>query len=98
MSISSLSCASRVEIQGIHPPVIRYRNNGANEVSVFQKGYVACKLFQHASLAFALLVLAGGVEINPGYRSLTDVRKSRRLKIAHLNIRSLRQKTDSIRL
>ena len=51
---------------------------------------------QHASLAFALLALAGDVEINPGYRSVADIRKCRGLKIAHLNIHSLRQKTDSL--
>ena len=45
-----------------------------------------------------LLALAGDIELNPGYRSLVDVRKTRGLKIAHLNIRSLRQKTDMIRL
>ena len=45
-----------------------------------------------------LLALAGDIELNPGYRSLVDVRKTGGLKIAHLNIRSLRQKTDMIRL
>ena len=64
-----------MEIQAIHPPVKRYIHNGAKEVSGFQNGYVACKLLQHASLAFALLVLAGDVEINPGYWSLADIRK-----------------------
>ena len=45
-----------------------------------------------------LLAFAGDIELRPGYRSLVDVRKTRGLKIAHLNIRSLRQKTDMIRL
>ena len=37
-------------------------------------------------------------QTNPGYWSLDDIRRTRGLKIAHLNIRSLRQKIDSIRL
>ena len=64
--------ASRVEI---HPPVKRYVHKGAKEINSFQNGYVVCTLLQHASLAFALIVLAGDVEINPGYRSLADIRK-----------------------
>ena len=44
----------------------------------------------------ALLALVGDVELNPGYRSLEDVRSSRGLRIAHLNIRSLRNKSDSL--
>ena len=73
--------ASRVEIQAIHPPVKCYMHNGAKEVSSFQNGYVACKLLQHASLAFALLVLAGNVDINPGYRRLANIRKCQGLRL-----------------
>ena len=82
--------ASKVEIQAFHAPVKCHGRIGDKEVSGFQKGYIACKLFQHASLAFVLLALAGDVEINPGYRSLVDIRRTRGLKIVHLNIRSLR--------
>ena len=81
---------SRVKIQSFHLSAERYRRSGDKEVGNFQKGYVACKLFQHASLAFSLLVLAGDVEINPGYCSLDDIKKTRGLKCVHLNIRSLR--------
>ena len=49
-------------------------------------------------MAFALIVLSGDVEPNPGFRCLADIKKTRGLKIAHLNIRSLRNKTDSLRL
>ena len=67
-------------------------------VSGHQKGYVTCKLFQHATLVLALVILAGDVELNPRYQNMADIRKARGLKIAHLNIRSLRHKTDSLRV
>ena len=78
--------ACRVDIRSFHA------------VGAFQKGFITCKLLLHASLALALIALAGDVELNPGYRSLEDVRSSRGLRIAHLNIRSLRNKLDSLRL
>ena len=57
-----------------------------------------CKLFQHACFALTLIALAGDIESNPGYLTLDDIKTTRGLKIAHLNIRSLRNKTDSLRL
>ena len=89
---------SAVKIQLFHPSAECYRRKESTQVGNSQKGYVACKLFQHASLAFSLLVLAGDVEINPGYRNLDDIRTTRGLKLVHLNIRSLRQKADLTRL
>jgi hypothetical protein len=50
------------------------------------------KLFQQTSLAFALIALSGDVEPNPSFKCLDDIEKARGLKIAHLNIRSLRNK------
>ena len=40
------------------------------------------------------VLIAGDVSLNPGpkYQSFTDVASSRGLKIAHLNLRSLRNK------
>ena len=57
-----------------------------------------CKLFHRACFALALIALAGDIESNPGYQTLDDIRNTRGLKIAHLNIRSLVHKTDSLRL
>ena len=57
-----------------------------------------CKLFHRACFALALIALAGNIEFNPGYQTLDDIRNTRGLKIAHLNIRSLVHKTDSLRL
>ena len=88
--------ACRVEIQSFHSLARRPAKH--QEVGAFQKGFLTCKLLLHASLALALIALAGDVELNPGYRCLEDVRSSRGLRIAHLNIRSLRNKSDSLRL
>ena len=57
-----------------------------------------CKLFQHACFALTLIALAGHIESNPGYLTLDDIKTTRGLKISHLNIQSLRNKTDSLRL
>ncbi|EDO43679.1 predicted protein [Nematostella vectensis] len=57
-----------------------------------------CKLFHRACFALALIALAGDIESNPGYLALNDIKNTRGLKIAHLNIRSLINKTDSLRL
>ena len=57
-----------------------------------------CKLIQRGSLALVLIALSGDVEVNPGFVSLDDLKSIRGLKIAHLNIRSLRHKSDSLRL
>lgn len=88
--------ACRVDIQSFHSLARRPAKHQA--VGAFQKGFITCKLLLHASLALALIALAGDVELNPGYRSLEDVRSSRGLRIAHLNIRSLSNKSDSLRL
>ena len=62
------------------------------------KAVILCKLFHRACFALALIALAGDIESNPGYQTLDDIRNTRGLKIAHLNIRSLVHKTDSLRL
>ena len=56
--------------------------------------YLAC----WTGLILALIALAGDIESNPVYQTLDDIRNTRGLKIAHLNIRSLVHKTDSLRL
>lgn len=67
-----------------------------------QTAYIqACitfKLLQRALLASALVALSGDVEVNPGFNCLADIKRNRGLTIAHLNIRSLRNKIDLIRL
>ena len=78
--------------------VPRNKSSRRHELSGSQKIILACKLFHRASFALALLVLAGDIELNPGYVTLNDIKTTQGLKIAHLNIRSLRNKTDSLRL
>jgi exonuclease III len=46
----------------------------------------------------ALIRLSGDVELNPGYVNIEDIRNTRGLKISHLNVRSLRNKVDILRL
>ena len=46
----------------------------------------------------ALIFLSGDTELNPGFQTLKYIKSTRGLKIAHLNIRSLRNKTDALRL
>ena len=88
--------ACRVEIQAFHSLARRPAKH--QDIGTFQKGLITCKLLLHASLALALIALAGDVELNPGYKCLNDIRNSRGLRIAHLNIRSLRNKSDTLRL
>lgn len=57
-----------------------------------------CKLLQRGSVALVLIILSGDVEVNPGFMSLDDVKSIRGLKIAHLNVRSLRYKSNLLRL
>ena len=70
----------------------------SQDLNGFQKGYLLCKLIQRTSLALALIALSGDVEPNPGFLSLDHIKMTRGLKVAHLNIRSLRNKIDSLRL
>ena len=60
--------------------------------------HFACSLTQHSCLALTLIVLSGDVELNPGYRTLKNTKEVRGLKIAHLNARSIMNKTDQIQL
>lgn len=92
--VSKVSC--RTEIAGN----LRQQRNpsGDKEFSNSLKAVMLCKLFHRACFALALIALAGDIESNPGYQTLDDIRNTRGLKIAHLNIRSLVHKTDSLRL
>ena len=60
--------------------------------------YLTCKLLQRSFLTMALIRLSGDVELNPGYVNIQDIRNTRGLKIGHLNVRSLRNKVDMVRL
>ena len=91
--VSQLTC--KVEIHSFHCTT---RQADSRPLGVFQKSVIVCNLLQHALFAAILVALAGDVELNPGFRSLADVRKARGLKIVHINIRSLRYKMDSLRM
>ena len=92
--VSQINC--RTEIAGASfrrtEPTHRY------ELDRIPKGELLCKRFQHVCFALTLIALAGDIESNPGSLTLDDIKTTRGLKIAHLNIRSLRNKTDSLRL
>ena len=60
--------------------------------------YFAGKLIQRSCLALTLIALSGDIELNPGYRILKITKDFRGLKIAHLNVRSIRNKIDQIQL
>ena len=49
--------ATKVEIKTFHSRPVE-RSSKSETVSEFWKGYVACKIFQHATLALALIALA----------------------------------------
>ena len=91
---SQMNC--RNEVAGIsfhrNEPTRRQESSGR------LKSVVLCKLFHRACFALALTALAGDIETNPGYQKFDDIKSTRGLKIAHLNIRSLANKTDSLRL
>ena len=61
---------------------------------------VGCCLLKTTLIAFYLILLGGDISRNPGpgYHDMDEIRKARGLKIAHLNIRSLRHKIDPLRL
>lgn len=92
--VSQMNC--RTEIVGNLRQ--RRKSSGDKQLSQSLKAVVLCKLFHRACFALALIALAGDIETNPGYQTLEDIRNTRGLKIAHLNIRSLVNKTDSLRL
>ena len=51
-----------------------------------------CRLFHRALFVLALIALVGDIELNPGYQTFDDMKTTRGLKIAHLNIRCLKNK------
>ena len=89
--VSQLNCrtdfATKFSIRRRNDPDQRHGLNG------LQKSIMLCRLFHRASFA-----LAGDIELNPGYQTFDDMKTTRGLKIAHLNIRSLKNKIDSLRL
>ena len=87
--------ASKPEIQAFSVRKVTHELKG---VKLSQTVLLTCKLFQRASLAMILIALSGDIELNPGFKFLNDIKKNRGLKIAHLNVRSLRNKIDQIRL
>ena len=93
--VSQMSCKFEISDFSLGHRNKPQRRQGLNG---YQKSAMLCKLFHRASFAMALILLAGDIERNPGYQTLDDVRSTRGLKIGHLNIRSLRNKTDSLYL
>lgn len=89
-----MNCRTEVAGASFHrnEPTRRQESNGR------LKSVMLCKLFHRACFALALITLTGDFEINPGYQTFGDIKSTRGLKIAHLNIRSLANKTDSLRL
>lgn len=81
---SQMNC--RTEVAGVpfhgNEPTRRQESKGR------LKSVMLCKLFHRACFAIALIVLAGDIEINPGYQTFDDIKSTRGLNIAH-SIRSL---------
>lgn len=76
----------------------RSKTTQRHDLNDFQKGFVFCKLIKRTCLAVILIALSGDIESNPDFLMMDDMRKTRGLKIVHLNVRSLRHKTDSLQL
>ena len=68
------------------------------------KVFFGCRLLLYAILAILVISISGDVEYNPGPASITNsyqasgFLQSRDLKVAHLNIRSIYNKIDSLKL
>jgi hypothetical protein len=68
------------------------------------KVFFGCRLLQNAIFAVLVISISGNVESNPGPTSITNSHQasgfpqSRGLKVAHLNIRSICNKIDSLKL
>ena len=68
------------------------------------KVFFGCRLLLYAILAVLVISISGDVESNPGPASITNsyqasgFLQSRGLKVAHLNIRSIYNKIDSLKL
>ena len=85
---SQMNCRTEVAGASFHrnEPTRRQESNRR------LKSVMLCKLFHRACFALALIALAGDIEINPGYQTFGDIKSTRGLKIAHLNIPSLQIK------
>lgn len=81
---SQMNCSTEVAGVPFHgnEPTQRQESKGR------LKSVMLCKLFHRACFAIALIVLAGDIEINPGYQTFDDIKSTRGLNIAH-SIRSL---------
>ena len=81
------------------PGIVRHSRQ-IQPASSAVKFKVGCCLLKTTLIAFYLILLGGDISRNPGpgYRNMDEIRKARGLKIAHLNIRSLRHKIDPLRL
>jgi len=73
-------------------------SRGGSQVDWRMKMYMVGKLLQLSFVALALITRAGDVELNPGFRRLTEIKETRGLKVAHLNVGSLRNKVDLLLL
>ena len=91
---SQMNCRTEVAGASFHrnEPTRRQESNGR------LKSVMLCKRFHRACFALAPIALAGDIQINTGYQTFGYIKSTRGLKIAHLNIRSLANKTDSLRL
>ena len=94
-SVSLIIATPEIPSFDTHTPVVRLKQS--DRLQFTYKCYKACKIFEHALLALSLVALAGDVETNPGQRLLADIRKTCGLKVAHLNVCSLRNKMDLLR-
>ena len=72
--------------------------HGGRHFDNWSAAYQACKLVQYAFLGLMLVAFSGDVEVNPGYHHVGDFKNIKGLKIAHLNVQSVRNKVDSLRL
>lgn len=90
--VSQMNCRAEVAGASFHrnEPTRKQESNGR------LKSVMLCKLFHRACFALTLITLAGDIEINPGYQTFADIKSTRGLKIAHLNIRSLANKTATL--
>jgi hypothetical protein len=78
---------------------LKRHSQACYKLGVFYSFKAGCVLGQRTALALLLVYLSNDVASNPGPGlSLKNLTKSRGLKIAHLNIRSIVGKMDSLRM
>ena len=84
---------SRPKTYGPAPSGQAAKNSTPSVCAIFRS---SCCLIQKSSLAVILICLSNDVSTNPG--PMRSFPRSRGLKVAHLNIRSIANKTDSLKL